>query len=338
MKIGIFSEAFDTLNEPFDVQYERTGRNSGNLVFLRSLKKLFNPTFIKPYYGYHDIKEKYEDIDAFITTDLIWIRPNVRQDNVECIFKHIGDRPLIPISVGLQADETNINFEMHPETAKLLQAISERCTIGVRGYYAAYILNKYKIKNIAVIGCPSVFYKPHYAFKTVEKCDMINAVSSFKTAFYQDFHKWCKPSEINYLMYCSAHNMGFVEQTGMNDIALDAPFGLWINTRRKMFFNMDEWDSYLKDFDFHLGMRFHGGVISLQNGLPSLFLTSDSRTTELTDFFCFPKLPISEFDITKPLSYYYERADYSEFQKRFPYLLNNFKAFAENNGLEVNLS
>ena len=196
MKIGIFSDAFDTQNEPYDVKYERVGRNSGNLVFLRSIKKLFSPAFIKPYYGYHDVKEKYNDIDAFITTDLIWIRPNTRMENVECIFKHIGDRPLIPISVGLQADTTSADFEMHPETVKLLQAISERCTIGVRGYYAAYILNKNKIKNIAVIGCPSLFFKSDYQFNTPGSKDDIKALSSFKTAFYPDFHKWCSKKRI----------------------------------------------------------------------------------------------------------------------------------------------
>ena len=101
---------------------------------------------------------------------------------------------------------------------------------------------------------------------------------------------------------------------------------------------MDEWDNYMQGFDFHMGMRFHGGIISLHNGVPSLFLTSDSRTTELTEFFSLPKMSIGEFDPAKPLEYYYEKADYSDFNKRLPYLRDNFKAFSEVNGLKVDLS
>lgn len=335
MKLGIFCEAFDTANQPFEVQYARVGANSGNLVFLRSLRKIFDLTLVNPYYGYKNISEKYSDIDAFITTDLIWIRPETRLENVECLFSHIGDRPFIPISVGLQADTRSTEFKMHPKTVKLLSAISERCMIGVRGYYAAYVLNRYGIKNLAVIGCPSVFYNHEYRFREPEDSSCIKTVSSFKTAFYKDFQKWCSPKENEYLMYCMKYGMGFVEQTGMCEINRDAPFGEWINNKRKMFFDTDEWSDYIKTFDFHLGMRFHGGIIAMQNGLRSLLISSDSRTNELADFLCIPKLSISEFDASKPIEYYYEKADFSDFQKRFPYLKENFKAFAKTNGLTV---
>ena len=333
MKIGLFTDAFNTKGHSFEENYNKTGQNSGNLVFLRSIKKLFDPVILNPYYGYHNKSEEYSDIDAFITTDLIWIRPNTEMSDVECIFNHIGNRPLIPISVGLQADATTYDFEMHPKTVKLLQAISERCTIGVRGYYAAYILNKNKIKNIAVIGCPSVFYLSEYHFKTPDSKKSIQAISSFRTAFYPDFHKWCSKEELDFLTFCSSYNMGFVEQTGMNQISSTERFGAWINNQRKMFFDTSEWDAYVRNYDFHIGMRFHGGIIAMQNGLRSLFLTKDSRTNELTDFFCLPKMSIQEFDSSKSLEYYYEKADYSEFNKRFSYLKENFYAFARSNGL-----
>ena len=337
MKVGIFSDAFNTAGKALDIKYEKVGRNSGNLVFLRSIAKLFDPIFINPAHVYAKDEEKYSDIDAFISTDLIWIRPNTKAENVERIFKNIGNRPLIPISVGLQADSVSSGFVMHKDTAKLLQGISERCTVGVRGYYAASVLNKYGIKNIAVIGCPSVFYKESYQFKEPSSHPAVKAVSSFRTAFYPEFERWCSEKELEYLLYCQSYDMGLVEQTGFYEISPESELEKWINERRKMFFDIKEWDNYLRGYDFHIGMRFHGGVISMQNGLRSLFLTLDSRTTELTDFFCLPKLPIGKFDSTKPLKYYYDLADYSEFEKRFPYLKDNLRAFSAVNGLKVNL-
>ena len=67
--------------------------------------------------------------------------------------------------MGLQNGKADPNFVLHPNTLKLLKEIEERCVIGVRGYYTAEILNKYGIKNLQVIGCPSMFYGLDYNFK-----------------------------------------------------------------------------------------------------------------------------------------------------------------------------
>ncbi len=333
MKTAIFSNALNVENQSDDIKLDMVGYNTGNTVFLRSLKKLFNPDFVDPMYAYKDIKEKYSDYDAFITTDLIWICPNTRLEHVECIFKHIGDKPLIPISVGLQAKSRDEKFEMHPETVKLLQAISERCIIGVRGYYTASVLNSYGIKNIAVVGCPSIYYKDSYEFNKPSDMDNIKTISSYKISFYENFHIHTPQKEKEYLEYCKEKNMFFVEQTAMKELEESNPFAEWSRDKRVIFYTPNDWDSFVQTQDFHLGMRFHGGIIAMQNGLRSLFLVSDSRTSELTDFLSLPKISIADFDKNLPIKAYYEMADYTEFNKKFGMLKDNFNAFAKANGL-----
>ena len=104
-----------------------------------------------------------------------------------------------------------------------------------------------------------------------------------------------------------------------------------------MFFDTQEWDNYLRDFEFSMGMRFHGNVIALQNNMRALTVTSDSRTKELTEFFSLPSISLEEFDENKPLSYYYHKADPTEFLKNYPSRKANFIEFSLKNNLTVNL-
>ena len=88
-------------------------------------------------------------------------------------------------------------------------------------------------------------------------------------------------------------------------------------------------------YDFSIGGRFHGNVISLWNNTKSLFLYVDSRTKELTDHFKLPSMDIRDFDKDMPIEFYYEKADYSEFNKNYRKRFFEFKEFLDKNGLEI---
>ena len=76
-------------------------------------------------------------------------------------------------------------------------------------------------------------------------------------------------------------------------------------------------------------------MVPVLAGVPALFVVFDSRTRELTDFFSLPTIDAADFDPQKPLQYYYELADYSRFNRRYPILLENFIDFCLENGLEL---
>ncbi len=101
------------------------------------------------------------------------------------------------------------------------------------------------------------------------------------------------------------------------------------------YYTNKEWISAIEGYDFSIGMRFHGNVMGLRAGLKSLFITSDSRTEELTSFFNLPSLKIDKFEVNRPPSYYYDVADYSEFNKSYPMIFDAFIDFVQKNGMEV---
>lgn len=82
-----------------------------------------------------------------------------------------------------------------------------------------------------------------------------------------------------------------------------------------------------------MGERFHGNIVQVQNGVPALFLTVDSRTSELTEFFDLPHIPINSFDANKPIEYYFEQADYSQFNKNYKAKRKIFLDFLKKNNL-----
>ena len=48
--------------------------------------------------------------------------------------------------------------------------------------------------------------------------------------------------------------------------------------QRKIFFIFKDWFNFVKDMDFSIGARFHGNIVPILAGVPSLFLIFDSST------------------------------------------------------------
>ena len=118
------------------------GNNTGNLVFIRALKDIFHPVMIPLWDVTSDTFRDREDITHYITTELIWLTPNQTYPHVWTMLKRIGDKPLVPISVGVQSMARNVDITLHPDTVKLLRTMAERAVLGVRGEYTAAVLEK----------------------------------------------------------------------------------------------------------------------------------------------------------------------------------------------------
>lgn len=333
MRLGILKNPVD-LSLSKDEQLKALGMNSGNLVFWEAIQRLFQPINIP----YND-KEKITTCDKIILTDLIWIRENSEYTYLENIIDNYKI-PFIPISIGLQSNYYNPNFKFSDNLVRLLKKLEERAVLGVRGEYTADILNKYKIKNISVIGCPSMYFWNNRALYIEDNRSPIACSANFKT-----FYGQLNIAEKHFLSYCAQRDMKFVEQTGwkfskenVNDENYYKFVNNWLSRRLTLPCNYKEWCELLNNVDFSLGGRFHGNVIALWNNIKSLFLTVDSRTKELTDFFRLPAIDLNTFDENKNINYYYEKADYSEFNKYYPSIYDNFLDFIKKNKMVLDTS
>lgn len=337
-KIGIFLDEINNVDVTADQKFAKLGYNTGNMLFWRSLKTLLELD-VKSRWCMTDISRlDLDEYSAFVTTDLIWIRQMQEFSYLNDLLDAIGDLPLIPISIGLQSDDFVSDFKLHPETVKLLERISERCVMGVRGFYTAEILNKHGIKNFSIIGCPSMYMKaPGLLTVRNFKWRVKNVSVNFET-----FYGKLSLKRQDFLEYGAKNGYDFVEQTQqglerkqIRDLKKFETIGQWLTEKSRCFFDVDQWLEYMRKFDFSMGMRFHGNVAALWENVPALYIVSDSRTRELCDHFSLPTLNIKAFDKTRPIRYYYRLADYSEFHKNYPARLNEWNQFLKVNSLET---
>lgn len=337
MKTMLFNGRVENKNLNRKINLDKVGLNTGNMLFWYSLA---NTLDVECHTSQECAWKKVdmEQYRAFITTDVIWIQENTEVLPLKSQFSLVGDRPLIPISVGLQCHAMKSDFHIHEETVKLLKAIQERAILGVRGQYTAEILNKHGITNLQVIGCPSMYLPFDYNF-TIRKVEHdIKNVNITMRSLYSSLSQ----KEKQFLVYAANRSYDFCEQTShvfspklCSDDALYEYLNGWLNMHKMMFFDVNDWRSYMSTMDFSMGCRFHGNVVGLWEGVPALFIPIDSRTTELSNHFHLPTMKLDEFDPEKDIRYYYDLADYTEFNKNYANRLDEYITFLKKNHLPI---
>mgnify|MGYP000799317785 FL=1 len=193
------------------------GNNTGNLVFIRALKDIFHPVMIPLWDVTSDTFRDRADITHYITTELIWLTPNQTYPHVWTMLKRIGDKPLVPISVGVQSMARNVDITLHPDTVKLLRTMAERAVLGVRGEYTAAVLEKNGIVNFRIIGCPSLYQGMNEKFRVEKKPfdPKMRACCNFCT-----FYGTLSDPERQFLTFCANRDLGFVEQNAFPLLSL----------------------------------------------------------------------------------------------------------------------
>lgn len=321
------------------ISYSRVGHNTGNVAFMEAITSIIECDKLtrQDIFSEEGLLDKYE---AFITSDIIWMSENTEpSESVVHLLDNFPDKKVVPISVGLQCDSYNSEFKLSKSLVKTLQRIQDRATIAVRGFFTAEILMKYGIKNINVIGCPSVYQIPLHQRsldRILSSKKVTNSTSNFHT-----FPNNLSQHDVDFLNYVEAHKMGFVEQTefdisryrGGNQIKESVV--RYIMSEGREFFSIQEWTKYLEGFDFSMGARFHGNVVALISGLRSLFVTTDSRTNEMAQLFSFPFIDIKDFDGGRDVQEYFDMADYSVFCAKFHSMVGGLICYLNGNGLKI---
>lgn len=344
MSVGLFwNDRIRFEQHDWPMKFFLVGNNTGNLVFIRALKNIFNPKIFPLWDLDAGTFRDDPEVTHYVTTELIWLTENKTYPHVWKMLERIGDKPLIPISVGIHSGFDMANVHLHPDTVRLLRTISERAVLGVRGEFTAGVLERLGILNLKIIGCPSLYYGMDDAFcikKQPFREDMKTAVN------FRTFYGSLQPAECEFLTYAANRGMPFVEQT-QQELTLEncqgngpqfAYFSAWLKEKRRVFFESEPWAEWIRQFDFSMGSRFHGNVLAIMNGVPALTMVADVRMQEMTRLFRMPTLAVNDFDMDKPLSWYYDLADFSEFNRVYPQRLAAFKDFLRKNGLTEAIS
>lgn len=339
MAIGLFwndNVHFDQHDWP--AKFFWVGNNTGNLVFIRALKNIFNPRIFPLWDIDSGAFRDDPEVTHYITTELIWLTENTTYPHVWKMLEGIGDKPLVPISVGVHSRTDSTRIDLHPDTVKLLRTIAERSVLGVRGEYSAAVLERLGVLNLKIIGCPSLYHGMNDAFRLdkPEYRENMRVAVNFRT-----FYGSLRPAECEFLTFAANRCLPFVEQTQQeltlancqNNQPQFEYLSAWLKEQKKLFFEIGPWVQWLKQIDFSMGSRFHGNVLAIMNGIPALTMVIDGRMQEMTRLFHLPTMDAADFTMDRPLEYYYDLADFTDFNRVYPHRLAAFRDFLDKNGL-----
>lgn len=338
----------DTLEE----KLSKCGQNTGNVVWAEAVRDNI-------YYDRRTLEDMYEE------AEINYILPMANQINVgdiciEMYANQLLNNPNARVSMlGLGAQLTpEFNtpqklMESIPEGQKTaLKKLSERAgLIGVRGYITAECLDLLGIHNHIVIGCPS-FYSYGEAFPKLSK------PSLDKVCFNWSGEK--RDSELNKKILRTGgeawsclvmQSMSDLPRTVYEDAELlerhverlfpggEIPpeqLTKFLKRVGKMFFNTKEWDTCLRKegFTMSVGCRFHGNMRALLSGIPALWVTHDSRTSELTEVLHLPTISLERANNICELGELLEYCEYGQdFHLNYSVMYKNYCKCLSANGL-----
>lgn len=262
------------------------------------------------------------------------------------------DIPVFAIGVGAQAPSSS-NYKLTGDNLRFWQIVSERSAlIGVRGCFTADLLYKNGIKNVEIVGCPSIFrtrnrnlrissgnvkklafsirrevdakYSANIEeYLRVQRTFMLNAAKEFDLTV--TIHG--EPEEKSYF-FNDANTIEeakkrLVEESWFTEETMEKMEQLY---REKLFFFLDvsDYDRFIKTQDYALGYRVHGVLPAIANGVPGLLVKYDSRSTELADTLALPSIVVDDstnLDVRSIM----RDVSFDEFNKLYPIRYDKMK-------------
>lgn len=347
-------------------KFNYSGSNTGNTLIGQSLREELDVTDFA--YGLRVPPEEANDrFDMIVLPAANWIFKNFDMyyyaDYIEAT-----KLPCMMVGLGAQAPAAGANMSAIPEgTKRLLKIVADRSSvIGVRGAFTAQVMNDFGYKNVEALGCPSLYrtMNPNLKIKrpNLNEDLVISLNGSSNVVEHSSSPKAARNVESQLLQLSILHGYNYVLQNETPELnALlkvegepdDLPtletlarrsnlpvgghdYAEHIRTKFKVFFDLATWDSYIKDFDVSIGSRFHGNLIALTNGVPSVIITHDSRTTEMSELMGIPHVSVRDVD-KLDVKELIKTADFDHFERRYAELYSAYKAFLTKNGAKNKL-
>lgn len=225
--------------------------------------------------------------------------------------------PIIPLGVGGSAPIGRLP-QMDAEGARAVRMIHDRCNLGsVRDPASLEFIQQLGIKNIELTACPVLFhalrepeFKPHPGNRI--------AVSIRARLLHVEEH-WNQKQEHTLRLLCERFRPTLV---------LQSPYDLELAQRLQDEFDIEyrhdpKWQQgpltqTVVDTDRAIGFRLHFGMLSLAYGLPSIFLATDTRTTEFCNMVEVPYHAVQKYEDDRLIAELDSPTpDYTNFKRRW---------------------
>jgi hypothetical protein len=342
------------------------GGNTGNFAFNYAIQKELGQ---KPdiYYWGHKLK----DVDG-----CIGIIPCANQLGQHCDMSTVFDwqknmnMPFVGIGLGAQSSFNKDKTIKHPKIPEgtlnwvrqmASQAPTKYPNITVRGNFTMEIMESLGLGDSAIpLGCPTLFinedcelgkkiekrldnpkkivlatlFNNSKILRTIEQ-SLSRLVDEYSGAIVIQSHSFLIQSAIGDVFNVSKafiENMNKFYMPQMSQVE----FLCWVRKHFKIFFNIDNWIDYLKDFDMVIGPRIHGIMMAINAGIPGLCIAMDSRIMELCEIMKIPYITPDKVEngINRNQLIDLCKFDGNDFDKNRRELSRKYVEFMRNNKIE----
>lgn len=270
--------------------------------------------------------------------------------------------PVIAFGIGAQAPTSGCTV-LSDETKEVMRAIADHsATLGVRGTYTAELLWSIGVKNVQIIGCPTLFRRndPDMRIELPPLSAVHNVGYTLRrevsATYARDIERYLSVQKQTILHLSTLYDLtvmaqGEVEEKKMvfgkahqrEEAIRDLTHAHWFAGpddplltlyQQRLFYSdvVADYDAVVGRQDLVLGYRLHGNLIALANKVPAIYFTYDSRTSEFVETFQIPA-----FDVfsgrTFELQEYWDQGRFERFNRAAYAGYRTMRAFLDENGI-----
>ncbi len=270
--------------------------------------------------------------------------------------------PIIAFGIGAQAPAKG-KLTLGQDARRVLELIAERCvSFGVRGIYTAEVLWSLGIRNVRIVGCPTLFRNNDPTLRIdLPPLDQIRHVGytlrrEVGEDYAQNIQRYLDLQRETILDLNGRFDMhvmaqGEVEEKKIlwgspevRETAIEALRGQgWLRGtsdpmeqiyRSRLFYadSVAEFEHFVRQKDLVLGYRLHGNLLSLANRVPSVYFTYDSRTVEFSETFQIPSFNVFTGQ-TFRLEDYWDQDLFEKFNRAYYQRYRDMRLFLDENGI-----
>lgn len=340
-------DTFEVVSPEASLDRNTISDNSGNLIFLGAAQRILTTRHsdidvdrlvIEPRAA-DRINERY---DAYVIPLANALRVSYEANLIK--LTRLIERlriPVVVLGVGAQSDldfRTTGLRRIEPAIRAFVGAVLDHGpSIGVRGAFTAEYLAGLGFRDVAVVGCPSIFLQgpglrvDKRSPSLTRDAKLTITVSPYVTA----------------MDAIVAHHLD--RYPGLRYVAQDiatldrllwaaTPFGagsdrLLPAERTSMYVDPWPWIEDLRDRDLVFGSRIHGAIAAILAGTPAFVLAHDSRTLELAEYLAIPHRRLTDVAPDVDAAELYEAADFGPLNDGHAGRFATFAAYLERHGL-----
>jgi hypothetical protein len=298
----------------------QSGHNVGNFAFWNASRLLFDGELRLFGFGSNAANVPRDKVDFVVIPAANYLNATADLGGLAELIRQL-DRPCVVFGLGAQSEDEKVVPALKPGTVEFLREAAARTPyLAVRGAFSKQVCEANGVGNVRVMGCPSIFTngdrklgsKIQNAWaRPIDKL-AIHA-SSMKTHVRHAervlFQQLAVHQGSSYVIQRPVELMKAARGEALNEadekyikfahdfLAPDLSRASFLRTLRAsgvVPFSIDSWLFHLAGHSHSVGTRIHGAVLSLSAELPSVCITHDTRTRELSQVLKVPNVDCSE--------------------------------------------